>query len=97
MYFGYGWPKSLAVGAERSGDCLFLFLDHRCCIVVTELSVQIWSGGQYRVLLGQTKLAKQDVQSMGKHTAAAWSPAKNMLAVLVGEMQPLLFLVAHAD
>lgn len=82
MYFAYSWPRVLSTSGG-TGQFLSLHLDHTYFIAVSEWSVQVWSGGQIRLRLGQHMLSQQEVQQYGQHVAACWCPERSSLAVLV--------------
>jgi hypothetical protein len=82
MYFAYSWPRVLST-SSGTGQFLSLHLDHTYFIAVSEWSVQVWSGGQVRLRLGQHMLSQQEVQQYGQHVAACWCPERSSLAVLV--------------
>jgi hypothetical protein len=82
MYFAYSWPRVLST-SSGTGRFLSLHLDHTYFIAVSEWSVQVWSGGQVRLRLGQHMLSQQEVQQYGQHVGACWCPERSSLAVLV--------------
>jgi hypothetical protein len=82
MYFAYSWPRVLSTSGGP-GQFLSLHLDHSYFIAVSEWSVQVWSGGQVRLRLGQHMLSQQEVQQYGQHVGACWCPERSSLAVLV--------------
>jgi hypothetical protein len=83
--FAYGWPKALNTGATP--------LDHEaiyCCqasgeyvIAVFTATVQVWSGGQHRLKLGELHRTREQVEEEGANLRAHWCPQKRVLAVAV--------------
>lgn len=55
MLFPYGWPSRLQTVTSAHESYIFLRADQEYIVAVTELSVQIWSGGAARVRLGQVR------------------------------------------
>jgi len=62
------------------GDVIMSAWSADCLLIVTTKSVQIWSAGQYRVCLGECKIA---VGKYGRHEYATWSPSVRKIAVMV--------------
>jgi len=84
MYFAYGWPKTLAVQSGNAHEDIvqISFVDNYL-VVVSTVCVQIWSGGQHRVRLGQLRRDADSVKSDGLNRQAVWGPSRRLLAVLV--------------
>ena len=84
MYFAYGWPKVLSVGADGSKeDVVSMALDSDFCLIVFTGSAQIWAGGQHRVKLGSYTRSEESTQSEGLNKQAFWCSSRRLLAVLV--------------
>ena len=83
MYIGYGWPRALAPLSEIQESYVAVHLDATLLVAVTTKSVQILSGGQLRILLGECRLTKEEQHRFGQHITAVWCPRRRMLAVLV--------------
>lgn len=82
MHFGYGWPRIIGSEALRQqGECIFAWLDESYLLLVTESSVELWTGGQHRVKLGYAQLLAD--QSGVRQVAACWCPQRASLAILV--------------
>ena len=84
MYFAYGWPKAYNAGVNGGSRYVFLHLDQEYFVGVTEVAIQIWSGGQHRVKLGALTRTHEEISEEGTFTKATWF--KHTLAVLVREM-----------
>lgn len=83
MYFAYGWPKLYATGCSSDDDFVLLQHCNPHLIAVTRTCVQVWSGGQHRIRLGQHSRPEADLESEGHNVRAFWCPPKSALAVLV--------------
>ena len=84
MYFAYGWPKVLSVGAVGSKeDVVSMTLDSDFFLIVFTGSAQIWAGGQHRVKLGSYTRSDESTQTEGLNKQAFWCSSRRLLAVLV--------------
>ena len=76
MYFAYAWPKVLASGTHHRGDdpvvALELAAGLGCLAVVFASSVEIWSTGQHRRLVGRHARDAEAVAEEGAYLAASW-------------------------
>jgi hypothetical protein len=76
MYFAYAWPKVLASGTHHRGDdpvvALELDAGLGCLAVVFASSVEIWSTGQHRRLVGRHARDAEAVAEEGAYLAARW-------------------------
>ena len=76
MYFAYAWPKVLASGMQQRGDepvvALELDAGLGCLAVVMASSVEIWSTGQHRRLVGRHTRDPEAVAEDGAYLAARW-------------------------
>ena len=76
MYFAYAWPKVLASGMQQRGDepvvALELDAGLGCLAVVMASSVEIWSTGQHRRLIGRHTRDPEAVAEDGAYLAARW-------------------------
>lgn len=82
MYFSYGWPKVYAAECGTGDDIIYVTLDSQYLFTVSNVAVQVWSGGQHRVRLGECVRTAEDVQAEGENIAAFWCSAKSTLVVL---------------
>jgi hypothetical protein len=94
MYLAYGWPRVLQAescdGAERdarSCQIVQILSDESLIVVVTRGGVQVWSGGQQRVLLSRRNRSTGDIRTEGSYYRACWSPSRRMLAVVVSDIE----------
>lgn len=84
MYVAYGWPRTLSVKADGvQEDVVHLSLNDDYLVVVSTVSVQIWSGDQHRVMLGQLRRDVGSITSDGLNRRAVWCGSRRLLAVLV--------------
>lgn len=94
MYFAYGWPRVL--GFDVAGDALSsscpdqnsqnivqLLSDDSVIIAITAGGIQVWSGGQHRVILSKRSRSDGDVHTEGAYHRAYWSASRRLLAVVV--------------
>ena len=76
MYFAYAWPKVLASGMQQRGDepvvALELDAGLGCLAVVMASSIEIWSTGQHRRLIGRHTRDPEAVAEDGAYLAARW-------------------------
>ena len=76
MHFAYAWPKVLASGMQQRGDepvvALELDAGLGCLAVVMASSVEIWSTGQHRRLIGRHTRDPEAVAEDGAYLAARW-------------------------
>ena len=76
MHFAYAWPKVLASGMQQRGDepvvALELDAGLGCLAVVMASSVEIWSTGQHRRLIGRHTRDPEAVAEDGAYQAARW-------------------------
>ena len=84
MYFAYGWPKVLsALDGAAQEDVVYLHFDLDFLVIVSTTSIQLWTGGQHRVKLGQLVRDQPSLRAEGLNRRACWSSNKKLLAVLV--------------
>ena len=87
MYFSYGWPKAHSTGTSASlGDAECIYCSQGTgdyVIAVFSSSIQVWSGGQHRVKLGELHRGQEAVEEEGSNLRAHWCPSKRVLAVAV--------------
>jgi hypothetical protein len=84
--FAYGWPRALATGGHPpSGEVVYLSLGPDYLVIVFAGSIQIWTGGQHRIKLGELVRSPSSLQEEGVHTKAYWCPGRKCLAVLVSK------------
>ena len=86
MYFGYGFPKSFRVfaGEDTHEEVVYAsFNGSDYLIVVTTTVVQLWSGGQQRIKLGELIRDAESLENDGRNTQAWWCPSKRVIAVAV--------------
>jgi hypothetical protein len=87
MYVAYGWPRTLSVKADNvQEDVVHLSLNDEYLVVVSTVSVQIWSGDQHRVMLGQLKRDAESIAADGLNRRAVWCASRKLLAVLVSSL-----------
>ena len=83
-YFAFGWPKALATGAvPESGEVVHVSLGADLLVIVFQGSIQIWTGGQHRLKIGELVRSPASLQEEGLHTKAFWCPGRKCLAALV--------------
>jgi hypothetical protein len=84
VYFAWGWPKALNFrpGSEHE-DIVHLCLRDEYLVLVSTRCIQMWSGGQHRVMLGVLRRDLQSVQTDGLNRRAIWCPSRRLLGVLV--------------
>lgn len=88
MYFAYGCPKSYRLVA-RKGDrqdesvVYASFNRSDLLVCVTPLRVQLWSGGQHRIKIGELVRDEDTIQRHGTNIRAWWCPARRVIAVAV--------------
>lgn len=90
MYFSYGFPKSYCLG---NGDALpstvvYTSFGGDLLVVVTSTSLQVWSGGQQRLKLGEVVRDEHVTKEEGCITCACWCPSRRVIAVAVGSLAP---------
>ena len=84
MYVAYGWPRTLSVKTDHAQeDVLHLSLNDDYLVVVSTVSVQIWSGDQHRVMLGHLRRDTESIKADGLNRRAVWCGSRRLLAVLV--------------
>ena len=84
MYVAYGWPRILSVKADSvQEDVVHLSLNDDYLVVVSTVSVQIWSGDQHRVKLGRLTRDAESIAADGLNRRAVWCGSRRLLAVLV--------------
>ena len=84
MYVAYGWPRTLSVKTDHAQeDVLHLSLNSDYLVVVSTVSVQIWSGDQHRVMLGHLRRDTESIKADGLNRRAVWCGSRRLLAVLV--------------
>lgn len=84
MYFAYGWPKALAVQTGNGHeDVVQISFSDDYLVIVSTGCVQIWSGGQLRLRLGQLRRDAESVKSDGLNRQAVWCSSRRLLGVLV--------------
>jgi len=90
MYVAYGWPRVLSVKADSvQEDVIHLSLNDDYLVVISTVSIQIWSGDQHRVMLGQLRRDAESITSDGLNRRAVWCGSRRLLAVLVSNSQVL--------
>eukprot|EP00898_Chlorokybus_atmophyticus_P004519 jgi/Chlat1/5068/Chrsp33S08959 len=82
MYFAYGWPKILAAVEDDAQTIVHLAYGNGRLAVITSHSVQVWTGNQHRVKLGEVKRTEESVTSEGANARAIWSKDFTSLVVL---------------
>lgn len=85
MYFAFGWPRALATasGLGPTGEAVYLALGSEHLVIVYAGAIQVWTGGQHRVKIGELVRSAASLQEEGAHTRAYWCPGRKCLAVLV--------------
>ena len=85
MYFGYGWPKSLNTGVgPQDTEAIYLCqASGEFVISVFTSTVQVWSGGQHRLKVGEVLRSSEQLALEGPFVRAHWCPQKRVLAVAV--------------
>eukprot|EP00899_Mesostigma_viride_P007295 jgi/Mesvir1/16567/Mv10107-RA.1 len=93
MYFSYGWPKvmQITVGGEETG--VHLSYGDGYFVLVTSSLIQVWSGTQHCVKLGEVARDRQSLEEDGINRHALWQPDTSTVAVLTDKNTVLLFLV----
>ncbi|PRW44970.1 RAB6A-GEF complex partner 1-like isoform A [Chlorella sorokiniana] len=83
MYFSYGWPRSLVTGATAA-DSEAIYAAQGAgeyIVVVFNATIQIWSGGEHRLKLGELHRTPEALEEEGPNVRAHWCPQKRVLAV----------------
>lgn len=85
MYFTYGFPRALNTGVTGADEEAIYCSNTspEFVIVVFSSTVQVWSGSQHRVKLGETHRSQEQVEEEGPNVRAHWCPQKRVLAVAV--------------
>lgn len=87
MYVAYGWPRVLSVKADSvQEDVIHLSLNDDYLVAISTVSIQIWSGDQHRVMLGQLRRDAESITSDGLNRRAVWCGSRRLLAVLVSSI-----------
>jgi RAB6A-GEF complex partner protein 1 len=97
MYFAYGFPKALITGCQPPDDTDVVYISFNAdyMFVVCSASVQVWSGGQHRIKLGELSRSAESLAEEGANVRALWCPSKRVLAVAVSSSPSLLQIVQH--
>lgn len=83
-YLAYGWPRALAASCQApSGEAVYIALGADYLVVVYAAAIQIWTGGQHRMKIGELVRNPSSLQEEGAHVRAFWCPGRKCLAVLV--------------
>lgn len=83
-YLAYGWPRALAASCQApSGEAVYIALGADYLVVVYAAAIQIWTGGQHRMKIGELVRNPSSLQEEGGHVRAYWCPGRKCLAVLV--------------
>lgn len=86
-YVAFGFPKALKTGLGGSpddGEAIYASnVTADFVIVVFSSAVQVWSGSQHRVKLGEVLRTKEQLEEEGPNVRAHWCPQKRVLAVAV--------------
>lgn len=91
MAFCWGWPKALATGTgPLDAEAIACFAAGDYVIAVYTASLQVWSGGQHRLKLGELHRSQAQLEEEGANLRAHWCPHKRVLAVAVSGLPPLL-------
>ncbi|KAL4420208.1 hypothetical protein ABPG77_011424, partial [Micractinium sp. CCAP 211/92] len=78
----WGWPKALSTGAEPlDAEAVALFAAGDYVIACYTASLQVWSGGQHRLKLGELHRSQEQLEEEGPNLRAHWCPQKRVLAV----------------
>ena len=85
MYVAYGWPKVLAAlePGTKQEEVVCLAIDQEYFVIVSTSRIQVWTGGQHRVILGTYMREEESIKADGLNRKAFWSSGKRNLAVLV--------------
>ena len=84
MYFAFGWPRALYTGVvDDDEEVVEMCFGRNYLVLVLRRCVQLWSGGQHRLKLGELPLTEASLQEDGDNQAAHWCSSRRMLAVLV--------------
>jgi hypothetical protein len=86
VYFAYGFPRALRTGCDAGpgADVVYAsFGGSDYLAVVTTTAVQIWSGGQHRMKLGEITREEGSLALEGGNLCAAWCPSRRVVAVAV--------------
>ena len=92
MYFAYGFPKSHRIFAREdpSEEVVYAsFNGSDYLVVVTTTAVQLWSGGQQRIKLGELVRDTESLESKGRITKAWWCPSKRVIAAAVSNVDTI--------
>lgn len=84
-YFAWGWPKALLTGATPlDSEAIYVAqASSEYVVAVFNATIQVWSGGQHRVKLGELHRTPEAVAEEGANLRAHWCPQKRVLAVAV--------------
>lgn len=89
MLIGYGFPRVLCAGGNRSADdedWIYLAHDLNYIVAVSASTVQVWSAGLHRVRLSQVVRTPEEIGEDGINLCAFWCATKATLAVLVSAL-----------
>lgn len=92
MYFSYGLPKALITGCAEDEELVHLALHNDYLLLVSSASVQVWSGGQHHIKLGECKRGAENIEEEGSNIKAHWCPSRRLLAVAVSALT-IVFIV----
>jgi len=92
MYFAYGCPKSyrLAARTDDRQDEPVVYASFRgsdLLVCVTSERVQLWSGGQHRIKIGELVRDEDAIKQHGRNMRAWWCPAKRVIVVAVSSLR----------
>ena len=86
MYFAYGFPKSYRILADddSSEEVVYAsFNGSDNLVVVTSTTIQLWSGGQQKIKLGELIRDEESIEDEGVNIRAWWCPSRRVIAVAV--------------
>ena len=95
MLIGYGFPRVLCAGGNRSADdedWIYLAHDLNYIVAVSASTVQVWSAGLHRVRLSQVVRTPEEIGEDGINLSAFWCATKATLAVLVRPIRSIIQL-----
>ena len=79
MYFAYGFPKSyrFLAGDDPSEELVYAsFNGSDNLVVVTSSTIQLWSGGQQKMKLGELVRDQESIEDEGRSIRAWWCPSR---------------------
>lgn len=96
MYFAYGFPKSYRIlaGDNSNEEVVYAsFNGSDNLVIVTSTTIQLWSGGQQKIKLGEFVRNEETIKEEGASMKAWWCPSRRAIAVAVSINSRLLVLL----